>query len=152
MLVANKHCAIFTNLYKKGDTWEGPEGVRLIPRGGGGYLAKCLLGMCRWPLRSPTPLQSILWPIIDPILATFGQIITLSFYELNHFLNWMKSTLLFTHSGNILGRLLTVNIKNCLTPKNPKMWHPILVTLLKFRPLYSQSSCANATLSSGTFL
>ena len=30
--------------------------------------------MCRWPLRAPTPLQSILWPIIDPILITFGQI------------------------------------------------------------------------------
>ena len=24
--------------------------------GGGGYLGKFLLGMCRWPLRAPTPL------------------------------------------------------------------------------------------------
>ena len=64
----------------------------------------------------------------------------------------MKSTLLFTYSGNVLVRLLTVNMKNCLTPKNPKMCHPIRVTLLKFRPLYSQSSCENATPSSGTFL
>ena len=32
------------------------------------------------------------------------------------------------------------------------MCHPIRVTLLKFRPLYSQSSCENATPSSGTFL
>ena len=30
-----------------------------------GYLGLCLLGMCRWPLRAPTPLQSIFWPIID---------------------------------------------------------------------------------------
>ena len=29
---------------------------------------------CCWPLKAPTPLQSILWPIIDPILVTFGQI------------------------------------------------------------------------------
>ena len=26
------------------------------PRGGGGYLRQFLLGMCRWPLRTPTPL------------------------------------------------------------------------------------------------
>ena len=25
-------------------------------RGGGGYLGKFLLGMCHWPLGSPTPL------------------------------------------------------------------------------------------------
>ena len=31
------------------------------------------LGMCRWPLRAPTPLQSFLWPIIDPVFVTFGQ-------------------------------------------------------------------------------
>ena len=24
--------------------------------GGGGYLGQFLLGMCRWPLRTPTPL------------------------------------------------------------------------------------------------
>ena len=52
--------------------------------------------MCRWPLRAllraPTPLQSILWLIIDPILITFGQICkfcdpnlaTFYFYELTH--------------------------------------------------------------------
>ena len=27
------------------------------------------LGMCCWPLRAHTPLQSILWPIKDPILV-----------------------------------------------------------------------------------
>ena len=43
-------------------------------RSPGGYLGEFLLGMCRWPLRVPTPLQSILWPIIDPISVTFGQI------------------------------------------------------------------------------
>ena len=41
---------------------------------GGGVLKSILLGMCRWPLRSPPQLWSILWPIIDPILVTAGQI------------------------------------------------------------------------------
>ena len=30
--------------------------------------------MCRWPLRAPTSLQSILWPVIEPILVTFCKI------------------------------------------------------------------------------
>ena len=38
----------------------------------------------------------------------------------------MKNALPFTYSKNILVRLLTVNMKNCLTPKNPKMCDPIL--------------------------
>ena len=62
----------------------------------------------------------------------------------------MKNTLLFICSANILVRLLTVNMKNCLTPKNPKMCDPILVTLLKMRPHDSQSSRENVTPSSGT--
>ena len=63
----------------------------------------------------------------------------------------MKNTLLFIYSTNILGsKMLTVNMKNCLTPKHPKMCDPILVTLLKMRPHYSQSSCENATPSSST--
>ena len=30
----------------------------------GGYLGQVLLGMCRWLLRTPTLLESILWPAI----------------------------------------------------------------------------------------
>ena len=52
----------------------------------------------------------------------------------------MKNTLLFIYSTNILVCLLTVNMKNFLTPKNPKMCDLILVTALKMRPHYSQSS------------
>ena len=37
-------------------------------------------------------------------------------------------------------------------PKNQKMCEPILVTLLKMRPHYSQSTRENATLFSGTSL
>ena len=73
-----------------------------------------------------------------------------NFYELTHFLDWMKNTLLFICSTNILVRLLTGIMKNCLTPKNPKICDPILVTLLKMRPNYSQSSRKNATPSNGT--
>ena len=47
----------------------------------------------------------------------------------------MKNTLLFKYSTNILVRLLTVNIKNCLASKNPKMCNPSLVTLENATPL-----------------
>ena len=66
------------------------------PEGGGGcYLGKFVPGTCRWPLKAPTPLKSNLWPIIDPILVTFGQmcsfrdpnLVTLYFYELTHLLD-----------------------------------------------------------------
>ena len=80
-----------------------------------------------------------------------GVLVTFYFYELTHFLDWMKNTLLFICSTNILVRLLTVNMKNSLTQKNQKMLDSILVTLLKMRPHYSQSSLENATPSSGTF-
>ena len=62
----------------------------------------------------------------------------------------MKNTLLFICSTNILVRLLTVNMKNCLTPNNSKMGDPIVVTLLKMRPHNSQSGRENATPSSDT--
>ena len=62
----------------------------------------------------------------------------------------MKNSLLVVYSTNILVRLLTGNMKNCLTPKNPKMCDPILVTLPKMRPHYRQSSRKNATPSGGT--
>ena len=59
-------------------------------KGGGGVLGLIFAGYVRWPLRAPTP---ILWPIIDPISVTFGQIcnfrdpnlVTFYFYELTHF-------------------------------------------------------------------
>ena len=36
----------------------------------------------------------------------------------------MKNTLLFTYSTNILVRFLTINMKNCLTPKIRKCATP----------------------------
>ena len=62
----------------------------------------------------------------------------------------MKNSLLVVYSTNILVRLLTGNMKNCLTPKNPKMCDPILVTLSKMRPHHRQSIRENATPSSGS--
>ena len=47
----------------------------------------------------------------DPNLVAFY------FYELTHFLDGMKNTLLFLCSTNILVRLPTINMENCLTPK-----------------------------------
>ena len=45
------------------------RGLLFVP---GGYLGKFLPGMCRVSLTTPTPIQSILWPIINPTLVTFG--------------------------------------------------------------------------------
>ena len=106
--------------------------------------------MCRWPLRAPTPLLSILWPIIDPILVTFREIcnfrnpslVTFYFYELTHFLDCMKNKQSVTFANR--------KYEELSYPKNQKMCDPILVTLLKIRPHYSQSSRENATPSSGT--
>ena len=112
------------------------------------------------PLASHRPYPIIVYFVANyrPHLSHFGQIsnfrdpnlVTFYFYELTYFLDWMKNTSLFNYSTNILVRLLTVNVKNCLTPQNANMCDPILVTLLKIRPHYSQSSCENATPSSGT--
>ena len=51
----------------------------------------------------------------------------------------MKNALPFTYSKNILVRLLTVNMKNCLTQESKNV-RPLQVTLFKMRPHYSQSS------------
>ena len=90
-----------------------------------------------WALSTAT--LSILWPIIDSIYVTFGQIcnfrdlnlVTFCFFLIDPFLNGMKNTLFFTYSTNILTRFGNQKMKNCLAPKNPKMCDPILVTLLR---------------------
>ena len=46
----------------------------------------------------------------------------------------------YSYSTNILVRLLIINMKNFLNySQNPKMCDPILVTLVKMQPHYSQS-------------
>ena len=63
--------------------------------------------------------------------------------------NWMKNTLLFTYSTNLLVRA-NRKYEQLSNPQNRKMCDPILVTLLKMQHHYSQSSRENATPSSGT--
>ena len=63
----------------------------------------------------------------------------------------MKITLLFNKQYKHSGTLANRKYEELSYPKNPKICDPILVTLLKMRPHYSQSRCKNATPStSGT--
>ena len=92
------------------------------------------------PLASQSPYHIIVYSVASyrPILVTFVRIcnfcdpnlVTFYFYELTHF-SFRLNEEHFTVSSavtNILVLLLTVNMKNCLTPQNPKMCGPILVT------------------------
>ena len=97
-----------------------------------------------------------MWPIIDPFLVTFGQMSNfrdpnlVTFYLCIYLiLNEEHFTfhLQYKHSGTFANR----KYEELSYPKNQKMCDPILVTLLKMRPHYSQSSRENATPSSGTF-
>ena len=40
----------------------------LISGGGGGYLGQFSPSMCRWPLKIPVLLETILWLIIETII------------------------------------------------------------------------------------
>ena len=115
----------------------------------------CVAGL--WASESPYPIIVYSVAYYRPTLVTFGQISNFRnpnynflFLWIDPFLDWIKNTLLFIYSTNILEGLLTLHMKNCPTPKNPKMCDPILLTLLKIRPHYSHSRRENATQSSGT--
>ena len=99
-------------------------------------------GMCRWPLGAPTPLQSILWPIIDAILVTFGQMCNfrdpnlVTFYLCMYrpsILNEEHFTfhLQYKHSGTFANR----KYEELSYPKNQRMCDPILVSLLKIHSI-----------------
>ena len=68
---------VCSNLGKHGNSYiNGEKSTKLSAildsgGGGGGYLGQFLLGICRWPPRAHTPLKSISWPILNPILVTF---------------------------------------------------------------------------------
>ena len=122
--------------------------------GGGGLLGSIFAGYVLLASQSPYPI--IVYSVanlIDPMLVTFGQIchfrdpnlVTLYLYM---YVILNKEHLLFTYSTDFLVRLLTVNMKDF--PKTQKMYHTILLTLLKMRPHDSQSSRENAAPSSGT--
>ena len=107
------------------------------------------------PLRAPTPLQSILCPIIDPILVTFGQICNfrdpnlVTFY-LCIYLMLNEERFTFHLQCKLSGTFANRKCEELSYPPKKEMCDPILVTLLKMRPHYSQSSPENATPSSGT--
>ena len=73
------------------------------------------------------------------MLATFGQIcnfrdpnlVTFYFYELTHYLNYMKNTLLFTYCINILVRLLTVNKEELSYPQKSENLRPHSTTSIE---------------------
>ena len=120
--------------------------------GGGQVLGLIFPGYVSLASQSPYPIIVDSVANYRPHLSHLGKyvifaipnLVTFYFYELSHFLDWMKKTLLFINTTNILVHLLTVNMKTCLTPKNRKMCDPILGTLLKMQPHYSQSGHENA--------
>ena len=62
----------------------------------------------------------------------------------------MKNTLLSSPTVQIFWSIANRKYEQLSYPKNPKLCEPILVTLLKMRPHYSQSSRENATPSNST--
>ena len=109
---------------------------------------------------------------LDPILFTLGQICNfcdpnlVTFYlfiylinplnrssknELTHFLINCQNEEHFTFhlQHKYPGTFANHKYEQLSYPKNPKMCGPILVTLLKMQPHYSQSSRENATPSTG---
>ena len=92
-------------------------GLKILGVARGGLLGLIFAGYVPLASQSPYPIKVFLWPLIDPILVTFGQIC--NFRDPN-----LKNTLLFICSTNIQVRLLTVNMKNCLTQKIRKCATP----------------------------
>ena len=110
-----------------------------------GLLGLIFAGYVLLASKRPYPIifYSILWPIIiDRMLVTFGQIcyfrdpnlVTFYFYELTHFLDWMKNPLLFIYRTNILVRLLAVLYEELSYPNKSENVRP-----------HSSNSVENAT-------
>ena len=124
----------------------GLSEIRVVPLIPGEVRGICTAGPSEPPtlLPPPPPLYSILWPTIDTILATLGQICNFRLILNNqHFTLHLQ----YKHSGTFANG----KYEELPYPKNQKICDPILVTLLKLRPHYSHSSRENATSSSDTF-
>ena len=86
--------------------------------------------MCRWPLIAPTPLYSILWPIVDSILVTFGQICNFRKPQPSHFLFMYVPYRLngehftFHLQNKYSGKFANRKYEELSYPKNPKMCYP----------------------------
>ena len=128
-LFTSRERVTWKNSWQRSHRWEG-----------WGYFGKYLLGMCRWHLRAPTPIMTILWPTVDPILVTYGQICNFRDPNIESlsivmnwpiFLDWMKH-LQCKHSGTFAYR----KCEELSHPKKSENVRPYswLVTLLKIRP------------------
>ena len=109
------------------------------------------------PLASQSPTPLIVYSVANyrPHLSHFWAKTYISQSQLSHFLlciylilnkEHFTFHLQYKHSGTFANR----KYEELSYPKNQKMCDPILVTLLKMRPHYSQSSRENATPFSGT--
>ena len=114
--------------------------------GGGGYLGHV-------PLASQNPYPIIVYYVANyrPHLSHFSAnaiVISRTKFTASRLLN-IKTT-----AGTIFQPRIFLFLNPCLPdfsyPKIPKICDPIVVTLLKMYPHYSQSNCENATPSSGT--
>ena len=124
--------------------------------GGGVLLGLIFAGYL--PLASQGPYPIIVYSVANytPLLNRFWAKTYFSRSQLSHFLICInlilnKEHLLFTYSTNILVCLPNVNLELSY-PKNQQMCNPILLTLLKMWPHYSQSGHENVTPSSSTSL
>ena len=88
--------------------------------GGGGYLGQFLLGMCRWPLRTQLLTN---WPIIDPILVTFG-LMYFSRSQLSHFLFMPRPYRAFQvgHPKMNWHEFVKFNVEHC-SPTAQTFWY-----------------------------
>ena len=126
----------------------------ILARGGGGGTWVNFCWVCAAGLSEPLTHYSLFCGlIIDPILVTFGQICNfcdpnlVTFYLFIYLIlneEHFPFHLQYKHSG------MFCKYKELSYPKNQKMCNPILVTLLKLLPHYSQPSPENSTSSSGT--
>ena len=108
-----------------------------------GVLGLIFAGYVPLAFQSPYPIivysvANYSWPHLgSPSLlgkyVIFVMVVTFYFYELTHFLDWMKNILLFICSTNILVCLLIVSMKNFLTPKIWKFATPF-DPVVKMRP------------------
>ena len=128
-----------------------PESHRTWGRYLGKFLPVCTTGLSE----SQSHYSLFCGHIIDPFLVTSGQICNFRDPNLVTFYLCMYLTsneehftihLQYKHSGTCAN----LKYEELFYPKNQKMCDPILVTLLKMRLHYSQSSRENATPSSGT--
>ena len=96
----------------------------------GEYLGQFLLGKCRWPHRTPVPLQSILWQIIDSIQSLLGKDVTCAIptqslsicmgtlYRLNkeHYLSATVQTVWYNYKISFTNKMKNVTLHTAAAP------------------------------------